>query len=73
MSEEHQLRQQYAGQAMNGMMASSIWSKMLTEIAHGKSEEQGHPSEIFDIVAKISWITADRMIIEGRERGFIDS
>ena len=71
--EEQQLLQQYAGQAMNGMLASPRWSAMLIDPLSDrvKSNDSGAARELLDTLTKIAWNIAEAMVMEGSERGYV--
>ena len=73
--DEQGLRQQYAGQALNGMLASPKWSAMLTgRFADRMESDEGSAArEFIDTLVKIAWNNADAMVVEGRERGHVDT
>ena len=72
---EDQLRQQFAGQALNGMLASPRWSSMLIDGLSDrvKSNESEVAREFMDTLVKIAWNIADAMVVEGRERGHVET
>ena len=69
--EEQQLRQHYAGIAMNGILSSPSWSAGLMDIEKKGDTVDKHAKDIVDILVGMAWSIADGMIVEGRERGFV--
>ena len=68
-----ELLQQYAGQAMMGMLSSPTMSSMAMNLGSEVYEKTGSTSCVPDVVARISWNIAEAMLTEGKERGHITS
>ena len=70
--DEQQLRQHYAGIAMNGILSSPRWSSVLMDTEERSEDTVDQRAKgIVDLLVGIAWGIANGMIIEGRERGFV--
>ena len=72
--DEEQLHQYFAGHALTGVLSSPRWSSTLLDMKGDTSETDGDGAKhLMDLLAKIAWNIADAMVVEGRERGHVDT
>ena len=74
--DEQQLRQHFAGQALTGILSSPRWSSTLLDMKDDEpraNENEASAKYVMGVLASIAWNIAEAMIVEGRERGVIDT
>ena len=69
--EDNQLRQHYAGIAMNGILSSPRWSSILLDMQEGEGPVDERAKNVIEVLTNLAWNLANSMVIEGRERGFV--
>lgn len=74
--DEQQLRQHFAGQALTGILSSPRWSSTLLDMKADDprtNENEANAKYVMGVLASMAWNIAEAMIVEGRERGVIDT